>query len=138
MGRSATAPAGVLPGANGPVFEVGDLVYSVEHRDGRVFHRETKRDGSGRASATAEAEVSLVIGSGTRGYSFLFERGEGLFQSPIAWYAQEQKWDLGPRLRAAEPAFRSGDHHRLPVLSRQPGRGGERPPADRPRADDRL
>ena len=46
-----------------------------------------------------EAEVRYVIGSGTRGYSFLVERGSNLFQSPIAWYTQERKWDLAPGYR---------------------------------------
>jgi hypothetical protein len=99
MGRSASPPAEVLPDATGRVFEVGDLAYSVERRDGRVFHRETKRDAAGGTPAVTEAEVRLVVGSGTRGYSFLVQRGDGLFQSPIAWYAQERKWDLPPGYR---------------------------------------
>ncbi len=32
-----------------------------------------------------------------RGLSFLVERGNGLFQSPITWYAQRRRWDLSPR-----------------------------------------
>ena len=105
MGRSATTPAGVKPDAVGPVFEVGDLAYSIERRDGRVFHRETRRGGAEGAPAVTEAEVRYVIGSGIRGYSFLVERGDGLYQSPIAWYAHGGRWDLPPGYREQNQHF---------------------------------
>jgi hypothetical protein len=95
MGRSMSGAAGVMPEAAGTVFEVDGLVYSIERHDGRVFHRETRRVGAGGA-AVVEAEVRFVIGSGTRGYSFLVDKGDGLYQSPIAWYAQGRRWDLAP------------------------------------------
>jgi hypothetical protein len=99
MGRSMTTVTGVMPEVSGTVFEVGDLTYSIERRDGRVFHRETRRDKSGRVIATTEPEVRYVLGSGTRGLSFLVERDGGLFQSPIAWYTQQRSWDLAPTYR---------------------------------------
>ena len=94
-----TTATGVMPEVSGTVFEVGDLAYSIERRDGHVFHRETRRDKSGRAVGTTEAEVRYVLGSGTRGFSFLVERDGGLFQSPIAWYTQQRSWDLAPTYR---------------------------------------
>ncbi len=91
--------AGVLPEVQGPVFEVDDLTYSIERRDGRVFHRETRRDADGQEVEHTEAEVLYALGSGERGVSFLVQRGTGLFQSPIAWYSQERRWDLAPGYR---------------------------------------
>jgi hypothetical protein len=99
MGRSMTTPEAVLSEARGLVFRVDDLDYSIDRCGGRVFHQETKHATAARAASKTEAEVRYVIGSGTRGYSFLIERGADLFQSPIAWYTQEQKWDLAPDYR---------------------------------------
>jgi hypothetical protein len=105
MGRSMTTPGAVLPEVDGVVFEVGDLSYAIERRDGRVFHQETRKGGSGGRATKTEAEVRYVIGSGTRGYSFLVEKDHGLFQSPIAWYTQERKWDLPPDYRRNNQHF---------------------------------
>jgi hypothetical protein len=105
MGRSMTMPESVLPEVSGVVFEADDLVYSIERRGGRVFHQEAKHDSTGRVVSKTEAEVQYVIGSGTRGYSFLIQRGENLFQSPIAWYRQEQTWDLAPEYREVNLHF---------------------------------
>ncbi|CAN5890024.1 hypothetical protein BH23PLA1_BH23PLA1_05620 [soil metagenome] len=86
--------------------EAMGLEYSAEDRDGRLFHIETRRDGEGRVVARTEAEVQYALGSGTRGVSFLIERGEGfLFQSPISWYTQEQAWDLAPSYRQHNAHF---------------------------------
>ena len=43
MGRSMVTPEAVLPEVNGVVFEVEDLVYAIERRDGRLYHRETRK-----------------------------------------------------------------------------------------------
>ena len=98
MGRSATLPADVKPDVQGKVIEADGLVYSIERRDGRVFHKSAPKVGDPNASGkpSVEAEVRYVIGSGTRGYSFLVEKGNGLYQSPIAWYTEEKRWDLAP------------------------------------------
>jgi hypothetical protein len=105
MGRSMTTAGAVLPHVDGVVFEVGDLSYAIEHRDGRVFHRETRKGGPGGQPTKTEAEVRYVIGSGTRGYSFLVEKDNELFQSPIAWYSQGRKWDLPPDYRRNNQHF---------------------------------
>jgi Tfp pilus assembly protein PilF len=101
MGRSM-APTGAslalqsqLAGGT-PRFGAGGIEYSVERRDGRVFHQETRRDPSGKVLTRAEAEVRLVLGSGRLGFSYLVEREGYLFQSPISWYASNGRWDLSP------------------------------------------
>ena len=72
------------------------MQYTIEHRDGRVFHKATRRDADGNVLAEIEAEVRFALGSGTRGISFLIERDGFLFQSPIAWFAQQRRWDISP------------------------------------------
>jgi hypothetical protein len=105
MGRSLAAAAEILPDARGVVLEVGDLTYSIDRRDRRVFHQETRRDKQGRTIASTEAEVRYALGSGTRGFAFLVERQGGLFQSPLAWYTGKQGWDLAPGYRAENLHF---------------------------------
>jgi hypothetical protein len=105
MGRSMTTSEGVMPDVSGLVFAVIDLEYSIERRDGRVFHQETQRAPSGVVRSRTEAEVRYVIGSGTHGYSFVVERQGGLFQSPIAWYSRARKWDLAPTYRESNLHF---------------------------------
>jgi predicted CXXCH cytochrome family protein len=70
--------------------------YTIEHRDGRTYHKATRRGADGTVFAEIEAEVKFALGSGTRGIAYLIERDGFLFQSPIAWFAQEARWDISP------------------------------------------
>ena len=65
MGRSAATPDKVLPEVNGLVFGVKDMTYSIDRRGGRLFHTETRGDGSDGVHGKTEAEVRYVIGSGS-------------------------------------------------------------------------
>ena len=110
MGRSLAvigdrADVGI-DGESGVLFEADGLEYEVERLDGRVVHSESRTDASGTVVGRTALEVSYALGSGTRGVSFLVERGEGfLYQSPISWYAQRERWDLAPGYRADNPHF---------------------------------
>jgi predicted CXXCH cytochrome family protein len=101
MGRSL-APVGG-PGEGPPItaaaglpFEANGVHYTVERRDERVFHKAARRGADGTVFAEIEAEVRFALGSGTRGIAYLIERDGFLFQSPIAWFAQEGRWDISP------------------------------------------
>ena len=101
MGRSlapiAAAPTtGDNPKVGRPLFEAQGLQYWIEHREGRVIHKETRSDASGRLIAQNEAEAQFVLGAGRQGLAYLIERDGFLFESPIAWYPQERQWDLSP------------------------------------------
>jgi len=41
-------------------------------------------------------EVHHVIGSGTRGYSYITDRHGYLFQTAISWFSQKHIWDKSP------------------------------------------
>jgi hypothetical protein len=71
-------------------------VLTIDRKGGREIHRESQRDERGRELARAEASVSYAIGSGVRGVGYVFEREGRLYQSPISWYTQAQKWGLSP------------------------------------------
>ncbi len=70
--------------------------YSLQKCDGRTMHRETKRNRAGKVIGQVEGEVRYVLGSGSHARAFLIERDDYLFQSPITWYAQENRWSLAP------------------------------------------
>ena len=126
-GRSAVVP----PPSNGPLarqrlrvngrahldsngrasFEALGLVYAVENRGGRLFHRESFADPGGKEMAAVEAETQFVIGSGTRGAGYLIENDGYVFQSPISWYPQKGVWDLAPGYR------QQNDHFDRPITA---------------------
>jgi hypothetical protein len=97
MGRSvATATdAGFGAPMAGAEFDADAYHYTVERKRGRLIHREQRLDG-GEPVAAVEAVVVYALGSGERGYSFLVERDGFLAQSPVAWYAQERRYDVAP------------------------------------------
>jgi Flp pilus assembly protein TadD len=88
-----------------PSFESHGLNYSVERRDGRVFHQETRRNADGQIVATHEEEILYVLGSGRQGISYLVERGGFLFESPITWFSRKKRWDLSPGFEVANYHF---------------------------------
>ncbi len=70
--------------------------FRVDRDSHRVQHQQTRLDGAGGAIFERVMDVQYVIGSGTRGYSYLSQRDGYLFQSPISWYSQKDRWDLSP------------------------------------------
>jgi len=101
MGRSLVPIGGAAEGMRidadaGLPFESKGVQYTVERREGRLFHKATWRGADGSVFAEIEAEVRYALGSGTRGIAFLIEREGSLFQSPIAWFAHPGRWDISP------------------------------------------
>jgi Flp pilus assembly protein TadD len=112
MGRSLGPVGGDEEGppidaAAGLPFESKGVRYTIERRDGRTFHKASRRGADGGTFAEVEAEVRYALGSGTRGITYLIERDGLLFQSPIAWFAQQRRWDISPGYGAtdARPNF---------------------------------
>ncbi len=97
-GKATRESAGLL-------FESQGLQYSIEHRDGHVFHQETRRDASGRIVAKNEAEVQFAVGSGRQGIAYLIEHDGFLFESPLTWYSRKQRWDLSPGFEVSNYHF---------------------------------
>ncbi len=101
MGRSMGLSAEQLstqqlgPQAHNPFEKFGN-VYSVVVRDGKLYHREERRDASGKTLTKTECEARYAVGSGMRGKSYLVDRGGRLFMSPISWYGEKRIWDISP------------------------------------------
>jgi predicted CXXCH cytochrome family protein len=94
----------------GNPFQQWGFEFQVQQRDGRVFHHYQCRDPQGKAVCAAEEEVRFVVGSGSRGRSYLVSRDGFVFQSPISWFSQQETWDLSPgfkRERNFERAVRA-------------------------------
>jgi tetratricopeptide (TPR) repeat protein len=70
--------------------------FEVERRGREVHHRESRLDAAGRPVFTLDSEVHFAVGSGTRGRSYLTDRGGYLFQTPVSWFGQKQRWDGSP------------------------------------------
>ncbi len=86
-------------------FVAGNFRYSVETKDKAVIHIEEEIDSSGKVLKKIEKPISLVIGSGTRGNSFLTEKAGFLHQSPISWYTSLKKYDLAPSYQSKNLHF---------------------------------
>src|SRR5262249_42400012 len=83
--------------------------FVVERRPGGMVHRAQRRDAQGQVVAEDVARVGFVLGSGTRGRSYLVNQDGYLFMSPVSWYTQQKGWDLSPGFENAYPRQRVVD-----------------------------
>ena len=90
------------PSAHNP-FESLGVQFLVERRPEAMLHKAIRRDLSGRVVVEVAAEIAFVLGSGTRGRSYLLNRDGYLFQSPLSWYTQKSAWDLSPGFALLPP-----------------------------------
>lgn len=101
MGRALAAVGQEVPlerydaAAHNPFDEAG-FVFGVERREGRMLHKVTRRNDAGKTVSDFTSEVAFILGSGTRGRSYLVNRDGYLFQSAISWYSQKGIWSLSP------------------------------------------
>jgi hypothetical protein len=87
-------------------FEGLGFQFLVEQRPEAMLHKAIRRDSSGRVVVEVDAEIAFVLGSGTRGRSYLLNRDGYLFQSPVSWYTQKSAWDLSPGFEQSYPPER--------------------------------
>ncbi|MFO0842920.1 MAG: multiheme c-type cytochrome [Gemmataceae bacterium] len=100
MGRSLVAIAELADrqpydkAHNSPFDALGARLWA--ERDGpRVRHRRARID-DGQAVWEVSNDVHFAVGSGTRGYSYFAELDGYVFQTPISWFSQKNRWDLSP------------------------------------------
>lgn len=70
--------------------------YYVEERDAHIWHHEECPASTGEPLYDQAVEMELSIGSGRRGRSYGYQRGDRFFQSPIGWYSSKSQWDMSP------------------------------------------
>ena len=99
MGRSMSN-SGLAPGAaSKPVTlqtENDGRVYSVSFKDGKMLHSETELDSRRKPVFAETHQVAYSVGSGDHGRSYLIQRDNFLFLSPISFYTGASKWGLSP------------------------------------------
>ncbi|NBC16909.1 MAG: tetratricopeptide repeat protein [Bacteroidetes bacterium] len=82
-----------------------DLSYRVVERDGRLFQEEVRRAADGTVTHRLAREMEFVVGSGTAARTYLTEEQGRLYELPITWYTQAQRWDFSPGYRAFNARF---------------------------------
>jgi hypothetical protein len=71
-------------------------IYTVYAKNGKLFHSESELDANRQGVFTEAHEIAYSVGSGDHGRSYLIERGDFLFVSPLSFYTGIGKWDLSP------------------------------------------
>ena len=59
-------------------------------------HHEKMIDADNQDIYDQSFPIAFVVGSGSRGRSYIIQHDQLLFQSPITWYVKDQTWDLSP------------------------------------------
>jgi hypothetical protein len=80
---------------NNPFEKLG-FIFQAEQREGKVYHRQVRKDTQGHILTQHEEEIQFVLGSGNHGRSYLFNREGHLYLSAISWFSEKQIWDLSP------------------------------------------
>ena len=66
----------------------------------RIYQKGTKTffsyERPGDSTTNGKQELDFFVGSGTRGRSYLFSIDGFLYQAPISYYAQKNRWDISP------------------------------------------
>jgi hypothetical protein len=97
MGRSTRKVETVDLAPLDKPFLAGDFRYSIRKDDqGRPIHIEEKLDSDGKVIGSREETISIVVGSGKRGHSFIADNAGSMHQSPISWYGLTGKYELSP------------------------------------------
>jgi hypothetical protein len=77
-------------------FETQGRRYRVAREGDRMIHTEFMTDDAGQPIYEQSEEVRYSVGSGTNARTYLIDRGGIMFESPMTWYTEKQKWDLSP------------------------------------------
>lgn len=76
--------------------QVGPYELSVRLEDGQMVHSLSAQGVDGERLPRMDMPVSIAIGSGTRGRSYLVIDGDAVWQSPVSWFSTKGRWDVSP------------------------------------------
>lgn len=101
MGRSMSLSTQSLQTENIPVpatvFDAKANQYiQVFGRESALYMRIYGLDANGKAAFKHTERLAYAIGSGVNAVGYLIERGNYLFQAPLAFYTCTHSWDLAP------------------------------------------
>ena len=93
----------VMADASGPALEglvTGEFTHQPSGVHFRIFQKDQRAwmsyDRPSEPGFHGQRELLYFIGSGVKGRSYLFPLQGFLFETPINWYSQEQRWNLAP------------------------------------------
>jgi tetratricopeptide (TPR) repeat protein len=101
MGRSVLPVAQTLAdlrfdtAAHNPFEALGTQLYVAPEGD-RLIQHQIGRDAKGDIVYDSPTPIDYVLGSGTRGHSYLSAHDGFLFEMPVSWFTQKHIWDVSP------------------------------------------
>lgn len=89
-----------------PVYHDASGFYYRVYREGDRFFQEEYRLGpGGERTHRLVREIRYVVGSGTAARTYLTESGGRLYEMPLTWYTQAERWDFSPGYREQNARF---------------------------------
>jgi len=76
--------------------EASGFSYRIYSEGNRFFQEEFRRDEAGQKTHQLVREMQYVVGSGTAARTYLTEQNGRLYELPVTWYTQQQRWDFSP------------------------------------------
>src|SRR5262249_24724284 len=81
--------------AHKPFVALG-VEFRIDRQNSRLAYHQSIRDEHGETIFDQETPIDFVLGSGTRGYSYLTNHDGHLTQAPVSWFSQKRIWDVSP------------------------------------------
>jgi Tetratricopeptide repeat/Cytochrome c554 and c-prime len=94
-----------LPGATKIRSKSSEHSYRVYWEGADLYQSESFLDENGKPVSGPKFPAEYIVGSGMNGYTFLFRRGDSLFEEPISYYSRTRAWDLSPGFDAYDVGF---------------------------------
>jgi tetratricopeptide (TPR) repeat protein len=79
--------------------------FQVFAKDSDLYQAVYRYDKDGKTEYRETEKVSYVIGTGRNGMGFLVQRGNYLFQAPLAYFPADQTWALSPGYESRDYGF---------------------------------
>jgi hypothetical protein len=92
---SGAATDGLLPGEF--THAASGVHYRLFLRDGRAWLSYDRPNAPPGHALQGEQELLYFVGSGQRGRTYLFEKQDFWFESPVNWYSKQRVWDMNPK-----------------------------------------
>ena len=83
-------------GAEHTVYDTANDLYYLPHWKNDKLYIKEYRLTQGDTTHLLDVHINYIVGSGQHTNSHLFTHNGYVFQAPITFYVQEQKWDLAP------------------------------------------
>jgi tetratricopeptide (TPR) repeat protein len=81
------------------------LVYSAYREGEKLRHRQSLRTAEGTEIVLADHALRYAVGSGHLSRTYLVEIDGFLVESPMTWYASQEKWGLSPGYEQQDSGF---------------------------------